>query len=347
MDNLTINVGQLQSVASVYANVSKGLLEFNHRWASGHKVGVTWDMTNLTSGHINMTAVSFFLAIAHRVKLFTEQRQTICIDWHPKQFSFLADIGFFKISDEYDLFDWPFEIGGYEINTINPNTKILAFDQIYSSPNYNNAHEIAEWKKVHREQYRREIINRCESLLSVGESYLSRDLPLIMSRTCAELVTNSLLWGNSTSFLALQRSKKSISISVIDIGRGFRSSLGQKNGLLDISASLLDDISAIAIGSVINQNDFGLKRAISTVIELGGTISITSNSGEIHWASDNWNKHLNILHNYNTEHAISSLSSPLRKATPQDRADGFTRTWSNSIRGTRIEFNIPLREKFY
>lgn len=347
MDNLTINIGQLQSVASVYANVSKGLLEFNRRWASGHKVSVTWDMTNLTSGHINMTAASFFLAIAHRVRLFTEQRQAIRIDWHPKQFSFLADIGFFKISNEYDLFDWPFEIGGYEINTINPNTKILAFDQIYSSPIYSDSHEVAEWKKVHREQYRREIINRCESLLSVSESYLGRDLPLIMSRTCAELVTNSLLWGNSTSFLALQRSKKSISISVIDIGRGFRSSLGQKSDMLNINTSLLDDISSIAIGSIINQNDFGLKRAISTVIELDGTISITSNSGEIHWANDSWQKYLRFLYDYNIESAISSLPTPIKKSTSQDRENGYTRTWNNSIRGTRIEFNIPLREKFY
>lgn len=345
MEKININVGQLQSVPSVYANVSDGLLQFNQVWKSGHTAYVSWNLTNLSSGHINVSAVSFFLAIAHRVRIFTEKRQPILIDWHPTQLSFLDDIGFFKISHQLDLFDWPFEIGGYDNNVINPNTRILTFNQIYELPDYADDKQLSNWKKLHREQYRREIIAKCEALFSSEDLYSIRELPLIMSRTCAELVTNSLLWGNATSFLALQRTHTMIVISVTDIGRGFRSSLNSKN-MFNKREFLNSDINAIAIGSIINHQDFGLKRAIATVIELGGTISITSNSGEIRWGKKNWLNYINNINEYGIDRAIKNLPFPIRKSTAEQKNNGYVRYWDSSIRGTRIEFYIPLRKGY-
>ncbi|EGQ8671036.1 hypothetical protein ACPF3S_001333 [Vibrio cholerae] len=347
MGNITIRVGAMQSVASVYFSSRKSLDEFNSEWALGHQPSVTWDLSQLKPGRVNVAAVAFLLALAHRIRVFTGQRQKTVIEWHPNLFSFLFDINFFTVSDNYDLFEWPFEIGGFEGGKTNPNTKVLAFSQLETVPDIRDFEGIAKWKKVHRENYRSNIIHSCEALFSVNENANPKNLPLIMSRNCAELVTNSLLWGDATPFIGLQRTRSNIFISVSDIGRGLRGSLIQKQLVTKQSC---DDLYSIALACTINKNDFGLKRAIGTVVELGGNISISSGKCEINWGAELWRHFLTDIDNDGFEYAVQQLairSDDTTEASYDKKINGFRRAWPSSIRGTRVSFSIPLEGKLY
>lgn len=336
MDSLKINVGPLDSSTSVYSNVVKDLNKFNDMWRQGIHPKIIWDLRFINSGKVNIAAISFFLALAHRVYSFTGLKQEIYIDWDQRLFGFLTDIGFFEIADEYDLFEWPYEPGEGDSGKLNPNTQLLSFDCDNDLPNLENPEEVSFWKKNKRERHRRSILDKCERLFYVKDINQA-ELPLVISRTCSELVINSLLWGGASSFVGLQRTSNYIFINVSDIGKGFRHSLNSK-----YSVNLNDDIHAIALGSVINKNDFGLKRAIDTVIDLGGSVNILSNGGEVLWCDDLWYSFKNNFNPREINNIGHILPEPIKKSSSIDKASGYIRSWSNSIRGTRIEFVIPV-----
>lgn len=337
-----INIGGLEGIASVYKHTSKGLQEFNDCWKRGEQSIIHWDIRSLRNKEMNISAISFFLAIAHRVRHFVGYPQPVLIDWNPSIFGFLSDIGFFKIANSYDLFKWPYDIG-HEVGKTNPNTKLLAYNQLSQLPDISNENQLSEWKKRHRENYRADIIDKCESLfVQKDKQKLGANLALVMSRTCAEIAINSLLWGQSAAFLGLQRSGKRITISISDIGIGLKSSLISKQAHLNLLNNSNSDITSIALCSVTNENGFGLKRAVSTVIKLGGSISIASNSGEIFWRESIWNDFVKCFDANGAENAILKLPTPIYKAEHCDRENGYIRKWDDSIRGTRVSFSIPI-----
>lgn len=334
MDKLTISVGPLDSSTSVYRHVIKDLNEFNSLWRQGIQPKIRWDLRLMSPGKVNVAAVSFFLALSHRVYSFTGNSQEIMIDWDQRLFGFLNDINFFDVADSYGLFEWLYPPGDGDSGKSNPNTQLLSFDCEGDLPDYSDNEEIAIWKKSKRELNRLRILDKCEKLFYVKSQHYS-NLPIVISRTCSELVINSLLWGNASSFVGLQRTSSYIFINVSDIGKGFKNSLQNKT-----SFSFNNDIEAIALGSVINKNDFGLKRAIDTIIDLGGHVNILSNGGEILWCENLWSQFKN---NFTNEgNILADLPKPILKATKQDKIDGYVRKWDGSIRGTRIEFVIPV-----
>lgn len=340
-----INIGGLEGIASVYKNSSKGLHEFNVRWKRGEQSLICWDIRSLRNKEMSISAISFFLAIAHRVRQFTGCPQPVLIDWNPNVLDFLADVGFFKIANSYDLFEWPYEIGGHDIGKTNPNTKLLSYNQLSQAPEISDAHQLSEWKRIHRENYREDIIHKCESLFTQKDQKIfGVNLALAMSRTCAEIAINSLLWGQSAAFLGIQRSGKRITISISDIGIGLESSLVSKGVYLNLLDNDNSDITSIALCSVINENSFGLKRAVSTVIHLGGSISIASNSGEILWRESLWKEFVECFDAKGAENALLILPKPIHKAEYSDKEKGYIRKWNNSIRGTRVSFSIPINQ---
>lgn len=349
-DSITISVGDLASISTIFLKTQEGLNQFNRCWRTGKKLTVIWDLTELRQGKINVAATSFFLAIAHRVRAYSDSAQPILIDWRPRSLSFLSDIGFFSVSEKYDLFEWPYNIGGFEDGNTNPNTLISSYDGKYTKENSSENKDVSELKKHHRELYRSEIIDLCDSLFVDSDRInfeTINELPLILSRTCAELVTNAIIWGGATAFVGLQRSQFGVVINVSDIGIGIKNSLIGKN----INVPIFDngnneDINSILIASSINQQDFGLKRAISTVIECRGDITISSNSAEVHWSELNWLSFIKIVEERGIETAIKLHPSPVRgKATKSQKNEGYHRVWSGSIRGTRITFFVPLTSK--
>lgn len=341
MAKIKINVGSLNSIKAVYNSTKHDLGKFNKFWSEGKQPSVEWDLTDLTIGKVNVAGLSFFLALAHRVKEFTGKPQDILLEWHPKQFGFFHDIGFFSVSDKYDLFIWPFTIGGFETGEINPKTKILSYENIHSLPDTSDQDELSEWKKVHREMYRGDVMQRCSALFEGIADNGKRNLPLVMSRTCAELVTNSLLWGQATAFVGLQRTSNKIFISVTDIGLGLNRSYSSKI----THTPKLSDIQAISACCAINQNDFGLKRAIMTVLELNGSVNIISNGGEVHWGLENWTKFLNRISQIGFEQAVMELDADKKQNERTNLThfqNGYSCFLNNKIRGTRISFSIPV-----
>lgn len=343
---ITINVGDLSGISSVFGRTKEGLAQFNQLWKQGQVPVVTWDLRELRTGKINVGATSFFLALAQRVRSYSNHPLPILIDWHPKKLGFLFDIGFFEIAYKYDLFKWPYAIGGFEGGTTNPNTLLTAFDELSPSPNFEHAELISNWKREHREAYRGYLIELCESLFkkSDRENFgFSNELPLIISRTCSELVTNSLLWGGNTAFVGLQRTSKGILISVSDIGIGMRLSLYRKDIKRElISESKYADLNAMLICSTINEKDFGLKRAISSVVDIGGNITIISNSSEIRWSQYNWQRFNNEIRDSGINNAVMNFNmSNTGNASFSGIKDGYSKKWDSPIRGTRITFYIP------
>lgn len=349
-DSITISVGDLASIASTFLKTQDGLNEFNRCWRIGEKLTVTWDLTELRQGKVNVAATSFFLAIAHRVRAYSDKAQPIMIDWKPKTLSFLSDIGFFSVSNKYDLFEWPYNIGGFDDGLINPNTLISSYDLRHSKEDLLDRTSISELKKHYRELYRSEIVDLCDSLFFESDRInyeMISDLPLILSRTCAELVTNAIIWGGATAFVGLQRAPFGVFINVSDIGIGIKNSLINKNiNIPNFENGNNEDINSVLLASAINEQDFGLKRAISTVIDSGGDITISSNSAEVHWAESSWSSFVSSIDTYGMEKAIKLYPSPVKgKTTAKNKESGYHRVWSNSIRGTRITFFVPLGKK--
>lgn len=343
---ITINVGDLSGISSVFRRTKQGLAQFNQSWKQGQIPVVTWDLRELRTGKINVGATSFFLALAQRVRSYSNHPLPILIDWHPKKLGFLFDIGFFEIANKYDLFQWPYAIGGFDGGTTNPNTLLTTFDELSPAPNFEQVELISDWKREHREAYRGYLIELCESLFTKSDREnfgFSNELPLIISRTCSELVTNSLLWGGNTAFVGLQRTSKGILINVSDIGIGMRLSLYRKNIKRElISEGKYSDLPAALICSTINEKDFGLKRAISSVIEIGGNITIISNSSEICWSEHNWNGFNNEIRNFGINSAVKNFNmSHVGNSDLGGKTEGYTKKWDYPIRGTRITFYIP------
>ncbi|MEZ7206233.1 hypothetical protein [Pseudoalteromonas sp. DY56-GL79] len=344
---LKIKVGGLDSIPSVYFKTSPSLKEFNTYWHSGRVPRVQWDLREIAYGKINVAAASLFLALAHRVRQYTRAPQEILLDYHPKIFAFLTEIKFFNVADEYDLFELPYPIGGYSDLNINPRTQILSLDQFSTRPDIFDIEELAEWKRVHREQFRKLLIADCSDLFrSVQMGPSEKDLPLIISRICAEIAINSLLWGQATAFLGLQRSRNLIGISVIDVGKGFRQSFKEKNIHSEIMQSANGenaDLYACLLASITNEKHFGLKRAIENVISAGGNISIGSGSAEVHWGEKLWCSFIEHCRDYGVKAAISEIGKLTFKAGTENKKDGYVRIWNNSIRGVRVNFSMPVQ----
>lgn len=344
---LQIKVGGLDSIPSVYFKTSPSLKEFNTCWHSGRVPKVQWDLREITYGKINVAAASFFLALAHRVRQYTDVPQELLLDYHPKVFSFLTEIKFFEIAEEYDLFELPYPIGGYSDLNINPKTQIVSLDQILNRPDIFDSNTLSFWKRAHREQFRKFLIADCSDLFrSVQMGPSEKDLPLIISRICAEIAINSLLWGQATAFLGLQRSRNLIGVSVIDVGKGFRQSFKEKNIHSEIMQSVdgeYADLHACLLASITNEKHFGLKRAIENVISAGGNISIGSGSAEVHWGEKLWSNFIQRYSNYGIEDAISEIGESVYKAAAENKKDGYVRIWNNSIRGVRVNFSMPVQ----
>lgn len=334
-----INVGNMSSMSSIYYNISQYLEPFNNFWKEGVVPDVEWNLMDLQEGKINISAIVFFLSIAKRMRSFTNNPHKFHIDWRPNILGFLSDINFFTVADSYNIFQWPETIGGYPSEKINPNTVLASFDAIMPIPDYSDKACLDLWKRHHRESYRQVIIKLCNSLF-LEKDNINTELQLLLSRVCSEIVTNSLLWGKETAFVGLQRSSKLISISISDLGIGIKNSLILKQ---QNSAYTTNDLNSILVASTINQFDFGLKRAINGVIKIGGDISINSNSTEVLWCKDNWNTFLSNIEKYTLFAALKNFPPPVEKTTPSDKQNGFSRVWHSAIRGTRINFTIPLQ----
>lgn len=339
MEFYKINVGTLQGMGSVYMAISPSLQKFNQLWISGKRPEIEWDMTSVRPGKINVSALAFFLAVADRVSKFTGKPHRVIIDWNPTVFEFLDNIGFFDVADRFKLFEWDYPLGGYDPGNQNPSNRIIGYQKIAEIPDITNKVEVSKWKKIHREAYRDNIVRQCIPLFEGAG--LSEGLPLLISRSSSEIATNSLLWGRSAAFLGMQRTKNIIFISISDVGIGCKKSLEEKNNS-DGSINL-NDLSSLVLASFINEEEYGLRRVISSIMDLNGSISLSSGGGEICWRPKIWKDCLDTFNSFGLIKAISQVNNLANLNDVQSKNNGYARNWNTAIRGTRISFSIPLK----
>lgn len=346
----SIDVGPLRSIGSFYLHVARRLPEYNNLFREGKAPVVEWDLTNVSSPSINMAALTAFISLAARLRKFTEYSHVAKINWQPKTFGFWHDISFFELVKNLDLFKWPEGmVGGYESEKTNPHSKILIYPYIQNEiPNKNQLNLWKEWKDSTREMVKEDLLLRCNNLFAESQNIpsLPTKLKTQIAVTSSELVVNSLLHGNETAFVGLQRTSKRISVVVSDCGRGFLSSLHENFPTLVHEKQIKNNIESLIFGSLINKHEFGLKQAITDVVNIeNSSVSIYSCDTEIHWKKDMWDMALELSHDNNLliNDIIGKMPTKVtKKPSYEEMKYGFYRIWREGIRGARVCFEISV-----
>jgi anti-sigma regulatory factor (Ser/Thr protein kinase) len=179
----------------------------------------------------------------------------------------------------------------------------------------------------------------------------------IISNTSLELIVNSLTHAEEIAFVGIQRTSNRITISVCDSGVGFPKSLKKLFKDIDIKRPLTHQ-DGILIGSLIQKSQHGLRLAISEVLnydtdhlnELNeGWVIISSFNSEIRWQKNNWDKATNYFEKINISKELPSIQIALGEKSDkyiekEDLEKGYWKSYDNFLLGTRISFEIKIRE---
>lgn len=349
VSKLPINVGPLNGLGSFCLYTARALKEFSDLYMEGEHPEVEWDLRNVEPTHMSMAGLTAFLSTAHRLRQFTDHAQPARVVWNPEIFAFWDDISLFRISQQYDLLKWPEGIiGGYAPGQTNPNTKLLVVPYENVPDRKVDLEYWKTWKDSVRQKFKDDLLLRCGRLFrpSRGTGEFPEGLRDNVAVACAELVVNSLLWGQSTAFVGLQRSRTGITAAVCDSGVGFIGSIQEQSKLRGLHYK--DHVEALALGAVVNRREYGLRRVINTVIKNGGWVIMSSFDAEIHWKNSLWERAkmgAGRTEDYSLDlkGLMKAIGSPVRgKPTLDDRENGYGRVWDYGLRGTRITFEIPL-----
>lgn len=348
-ERLEIHLGHLRSVPSLWVRIAPALRRFSELYNSGVDPVVVYDLTGLVPRRMGISALTVFLAIAHRLRKFSVSPPQALIKWDPNILSFWDDISFLQITQDCDLLRWPEGmIGGYVPGKTNPHTKILMFP--LAAPDSGRSGEyVAKWKHEARTEIRDQLLLRCGQIFrSTGRAGVSAELRDQIAITGAELAVNSLLHGDAVPFVGLQRSTRGITVSVADSGRGFLRSMQERTRLPE--TTMPDAMHALVFGSFVNRDEMGLRRAIQIILKCGGWITMSSGDGEVVWRRSNWSAIDDIVRDDELtpelgRKVVSALGPPLRGRVDPDAVDyGYHRQWSTPLRGTRIAFEISFEK---
>lgn len=342
-DKIIINVGPLNSFASLNFHVSEGLREFSENYSKGKQSQIVWNLNKLEQFNINMSTLTAFLSIAYRLRKFSNHPQRIVMDWKPPVLAFLSDVHFFNIAKRLDIFMWDKRLmGGFKTGETNPNSGIF----FYSSDDYVEKNKLdawKEWKDDLRQDIQHFVGSTCENIINPPrQAYsFSSKLTNALSNTTTELALNSIMHGRETAFIGAQRTSNRITVSVCDCGVGFKNSLAKNKNIKQLITSHLH---AIAIGSIINKREYGLLEAINSVLDYDGWVVISSYDGEICFKPPLWE----ILKNNPIEKIAESkipelLGREVKKISYNDKQIGYWRNLHKILRGTRITFEIPVQ----
>jgi len=342
MDNIIINVGPLNSFASLNFHISDGLNQFNDNFVRGKQTKIIWSLNKLEQYSINMATLTAFLSVAYRLRKYSNQPQEILMDWKPPVLAFLTDVSFFRIAENLDLFTWDERlIGGFKCGETNPNTGIFFFEN-KSIVEKDNLNDWIKWKDNNRQEIQYYINSTCYNIFNPEhQSYqFSQKLTDTLSSTATELALNSIMHGRETAFIGAQRSSERITVSVCDCGVGFVNSLKKINSSLDTSIS---HIKGVLIGSIINKKEYGLLEAINSVLEHNGWVIISSYDGEVCFKPSLWNKIKYLSPDDIIKEKIEDLlGDQVKQITYDVKQIGYWRQLYKTLRGTRITFEIPV-----
>ncbi len=348
---IIIDVGTLSSLSALHRALAPALKNYNALFRKGERPSVVFDLTNVQPGRISMAALTALLSTADRLRPFSGTSAQVRLNWNPNVFGFFHDIGFFRLATERDLFDLPDELmGGYAVGKTNPNTQLLFFENRINS-DITARYDLPELKDAVRQEVKEALLMMCGALFrsSRHSATLPVELRDQIAVTSAELVVNAQLWGNSNAYAGLQRSPRGITVCVCDSGVGFYSSLYRNTPKKPPNTQLNGHLDSLLLGCVLNNEDFGLRRAIDMVTRFNGWVSTSSYSAEILWQSTLWKEWLAV---YGaccyTDQGIEQASRDflnryrIRRGEYDSASHGYCKQWDTPLRGSRISFEIPL-----
>jgi len=347
---LRVDPGGLRGLGSINFFIGPALARFSSGYAKKKRPHVIWELGGLPPRGVSLAALVSFLAVSHRIRQFSDGPQTLEFQWQPTLFTFLYDIGFFRIGRELDLFTYDQDVlGGFELRATNPNTGLCVFP-FEPPPVYGNKGELDRWKGTKRFEFK----NRLEFIAGTifrerrGQKPFTRNLRETVLETAAELVVNSLLHGKTTAFVGVQRSHVGISIAVCDAGYGLLHSLHEQHGEKIAIDSSRASLNAILIASIIRQKELGLLQTIEEVTLNKGWVRIATENAEVRWVAANWRPFREVLDNEHwlsyvqRDFPIKGLGILSKKNWTAEAEQYGTRTYSSPVRGTRVSFEVPI-----
>ncbi len=352
--HVEIDVGGLRNLQSFVSRTGKQLREYTRLYRAGASPEVVWDLRGCIPKQMSMATLTAFLSIADRLREYSGRAQRARVKYDPKVLQFLDDIDFIALVEDLDLFEWEpaNSIGGYNRGVTNPDTKILAFSVADEAPPRTDETAWIKWKDGIRDRLRNQMLLHCGPLFheARGAVPFASDLPNVVANTCAELVLNASLWGPSDSFVGLQRTRDRISAAVCDTGKGYlASAIDKRVERKHEIENLYDDVHAIIYSSLTNRQEFGLRRAITSVVERQGWVSMSSVGGIVKWKSASWRRAVAAFDDDST--IVPSADSLFPKRTElqplsEDTLTGYARQLKPGLRGVRVSFEIPVHPSF-
>lgn len=346
---ILLNVGPLTGIASLALYLGEALESFSKAYVRGIAPEVTWDFSNVVRGRMSMSALTTVLAVAERLRRFTESSQRALLRWDPQIFSFWHDISFFRVAHDFDLFDWqpPSIIGAYPQGRTNPDTEILAFNDI-PPPDAGDIEAWKRWKDFVRQEVKSLLLVRCGRLFAPNRPalYGSENLRDQVAITAAELIVNAILHAQAPAFVGLQRSRSGITVAVSDCGRGFLSTM-LRRGTNTENSTELSTTQALVAGCLMNQREMGLRRGIDTVLRSDGWVICSSDDSFIRWQKDIWHQ-LSDLEITEASgcvippNIVQRLGPPLSGRNIRGSQAGYYRIWPRALKGSRVSFEIPF-----
>lgn len=336
-----INIGRARSIAELAYHIGDFLKEFTDNYKKGIENNFKWYLGDLIPGEINLPTIATFLSIANRIRSFKGSSTEIIFEWRPKVFTVLNDMGFFDISAELDLFHWnKLMVQDFEKNVLNPDTLITYFND--SPPSKSDIGIWKRWKDKKRQKLYYEFKELVFPIFNPPKQQFLFDIDLMdtIISGAAEITLNSILHGKEFAFVGLQRTSQRITVSICDSGIGFRKSVENNYPMFK---ELKNDSEGILIGSLINKREIGLFEAIQEITKRGGWIEINSGKGEICWRNRNWI----LAKDYGIEEkgldkVKDAIGEKITQKTFEAKQNGYWRDLTKDLRGTRINFEIPL-----
>jgi hypothetical protein len=349
---IVVNIGPLTSFNSLLYHIGPQFQKIRDAYLRGESPEIIFDFKNLGfQKGMSIAAITALLSSAKKLKDFLSFPIPAIINWDPVLLGFLADIGFFEYCDKFQIFEWLPKniIGGYKSGKTNPNTKILYYADIHKIRSDEDLLRIGEIKAGLKQKISSNFLMRTSRLFEGFDNTLEE----IIGNTSLELIVNSLVHGEDTAWVGIQRSSKRITISICDSGIGFQKSLrrsykNQNNlGNLNYEDSLFT-------GCLVQKNEHGLRLAISEVLNMEysdlsanneGWVIISSFNTEIRWQKNNWKSALNYFDNHTgIPKIVEGLGSKLDNFIEREQIEnGYWKKFDNYLLGTRITFEIVIK----
>lgn len=313
------------------------ILKELHEYFLLHKNSeLIFDFTNVD--YIDAEVIPILLATGCVIKDYLRKPISLFIPWKPKLLSYLCDIGFIDIVRNKNIFllDERF-IGGYAVNTINPECNTYCFekgtskDEIYKGLKHSIG-IISEFFK--------------------GDQLLSESRSKEILEEITEISHNACNHSESMCFVSIVSNLKKgyATISISDYGVGYYKSFEQKikNGNADLKLiseaefsqlkPLERNIYSILEGIFHRENSpkYGLYHVVNEILDHNGFVRIHTNNTQLVIKNKsifiNKRKYPSYLIKRNEE--VQNGSLDIQKSPIRD--------FNNKFNGVHIELQIPL-----